>query len=247
MSRPRFTLDALGFCALILGLVAVLAGPAQAEVGAKWAVVNSKGELVEVKSGGLLPTIRLTEVESGEKILSKIVGIKIEKKCKGYELLGAKLEAEGKVSSGAKVRFTECVLLLNGVVSSACTPHTPGQPAGTLESTAANVLLVLHKLEGGTLDPIIRITPSAGETFMTVETGPECAVGEKIPVIGKITMKDSQNELGVEKVTHLVEEGPLTEAWLISKTAEHKLTFDGSATGELSGEHKGLKFSGTPG
>jgi len=228
-------------------LTGLTAGAVQAEKGAKWNVVNTKGELVEVKSGGLLPTMRLVEVEAGESLLTKIAGVAVQKKCTGYELLGAKLEGEGKIASGVKVRSTGCLFVVNGKVSAPCEPHSPGLENGILESTAAQGLLVLHKLASGTLDSVVRIEPAVGETFMFIETGPECAIGEKVPLIGKLTLKDSQNELTTEKSTHLFEQGPLSEVWLLSKTPEHMVTFDGTAFGELSGEHKGLKVSGTPG
>jgi hypothetical protein len=247
MIRAKLHLGAFGLCALTLGLTALTATPVEAETGAKWSVVNAKGELVEVKSGGLLPSIRLVEVEAGESMLTKIAGSTIAKKCTGYELLGAKLEAEGKVANGVKVRGTGCSFIVNGKISKPCEPHSPGQEKGILESTAARGLLVLHKLASGTLDSLIRIEPVEGETFMFIETGPECAIGEKVPLIGKLTLKDSQNELTTEKTTHLIEQGPLSEVWLLNKTPEHLVTFDGTAFGELSGEHKGLKFSGTPG
>jgi hypothetical protein len=230
-----------------LGLIGLAASAVQAETGAKWNVVNAKGELVEVKAGGLLPTIRLIEVETGETLLTQVAGVKIEKKCTGYELLGAKLEAEGKIASGVKVRFTGCKFILNGKVSAACEPHTNGQGKGVLESTAAKGLLVLHKLASGVLDPIVRIEPVVGETFMVLETGEECAIGEEMTLVGKLTLKDAQNELTTEKAVHLIEEGPLTEMWFLTKTPEHLVRFDGGAIGELSGEHKGLKVSGTPG
>lgn len=247
MTRLRLSRRGLGLCALTFSLTVLAAGAAQAETGAKWNVVNAKGELVEVKAGGLLPSIRLKEVEAGETLLTQVAGIKIEKKCTGYELLGAKLEAEGKIGAGVKTRFTGCKFILNGKVSSACEPHTNGQGKGVLESTAAKGLLVLHKLTNGVLDPIVRIEPVLGETFMILETGEECAIGEKMTMFGKLTLKDAQNELTTEKVVHLVEEGPLTEMWFLTKTPEHLVKFDGSATGELSGEHVGLKVSGTPG
>jgi len=247
MTRSKPQLKAFGLCALILGLTALPAGIAQAEVGAKWSVVNSKGELVEVKKGGLTPSIKLVEVEAGESLLTKVAGISVAKKCTGYELIGAKLEAEGKVASGVKVRGTGCTFILNGTISKPCEPHSPGQAKGVLESNAAKGLIVLHKLASGTLDSLVRIEPVEGEVFMFIETGPECAIGEKVPLIGKLTLKDSQNELATEKTTHLIEQGPLSEVWLLNKTPEHLVTFDGTAFGELSGEHKGLKFSGTPG
>lgn len=227
---------AVGICLACLAYMAIATGVAQAEKGAQW-MVNGKAV-----TESLLPSLEITSLEGGETILTRAAGVKIEKRCSGYELIGIKLEVEGKAGTGAKVKFTGCELILNGVPSAACTPHTPGDPPGTLTSTAGKGLLVLHEGEG-----IVRVEPLSGELFMIIETSEECAIGEEIPVIGKFTIKDCQRELTTEKVLHLVEEGPLTEAWIFSKTAEHRLTFDGSAVGGLAGVHKGLKVSGLPG
>jgi hypothetical protein len=132
-------------------------------------------------------------------------------------------------------------MILNGKVTAACEPHT-GAEKGVLESNAGKGLLILSGGEG-----VVRVEPASGEVFMVVETSSECAVGSKIPVIGKFTIKDSKGELTTEAVTHLVQEGPGTEMWLISKTAEHKVIVDGSAIGGLVGAHSGLKASGLPG
>ena len=85
-----------------------------------------------------------------------------------------------------------------------------------------------------------------GEKFVTIETSEECSVGSKIPVIGKLTLKDCKGAFSTEQTEHLVEQGPLTELWTISKTAEHVATLDGSGILILGGAHAGLKWSGTP-
>lgn len=241
MSRSRFGLLTLGLGALLLGLM-TMSTSAQAEKGAKWTVVNGKGELVEVKSGGLSPTISVKEVEGGEEImLAEIAKIKVKKLCKKLQLVGAKLEGEGKTTSGAKVRFSECVVYLNNVLTKACEPKTKGSEKGTIESNAGKGLIVLHNGEG-----ILLLEPVTGEEFMTLEFGEECAIGENIPLFGKLALNIA--ELKTELVTHLVSEFPaLTDLFIINKTPEHKVVLDGSAILELTGEHLGLKWSGTPG
>jgi hypothetical protein len=59
-------------------------------------------------------------------------------------------------------------------------------------------------------------------------------------------VKDSENLSLVNLVKHLVEIGPLTELWAISKTAEHVVTVLGSSWVFLTGAHEGLKFSADP-
>jgi len=91
------------------------------------------------------------------------------------------------------------------------------------------------------------LEPSEGTFFMTLETGEECAIGEKIPILGKLYIKDCENRFEKHQVIHLIEEGPLSEMWVISKTAEHKVKLDGSALVSLTGAHAGLAWGAMPG
>jgi hypothetical protein len=59
--------------------------------------------------------------------------------------------------------------------------------------------------------------PDTSETYATLEFGAECAIGEKVPVIGKLRYKDCENLALTHLVKHLVEVGPLTDLWTISK------------------------------
>ena len=104
----------------------------------------------------------------------------------------------------------------------------------------------MHELAGGVKDDLLSILPDEGETFATIEMGPECAIGQKVNVIGKATLKDCEGLALTHLVKHLVEVGPLTELWVISKTPEHVATILGSVWAFLTGEHVGLKFSGDP-
>jgi len=202
------------------------------EVVASWKV---NGTAV---SASLLPSLSVTELEGkSETILSTVAGVKFEKLCTGVEVIGAKLEPEGKISSGAKVKFTGCIIKLNGTVSPACEPHT-GAEKGVIVTNQAKGLLVQDGSEG-----ILLIEPVTGEVLVTVETGEECAIGEKIPLIGKLILTVSS--ASVESTTHSLTGSLLSELWLISKTEEHKVTVDGSAVLALSGAHSGLKWSGT--
>jgi hypothetical protein len=204
-----------------------------AEVEGNWKVAGT------TLTSKLTPALVIKELENGsETLLSKIAGVKVEKVCTGAELTGAKLETEGRFSSGAKVVFTGCIFKINGVEAPTCIPHSPGQKPGVIVTNETKGLLVL---DGKEVD--LGIEPASGETLVTVELGEECAVGEKVPLIGTLMLALSQ--AGTEEVTHLVVESALTELWLISKTEEHRVTLDGSAILALSGEHAGLKWSGT--
>ncbi len=207
-----------------------------------WSIVEVEGNWKvagTTLTGKLTPTLVIKEIEKGsETLLSKVAGVKIEKVCTGAELAGAKLETEGRFSSGAKVTFTGCILKLNGVETPSCKPHSPGQKPGVIVTNEAKGLLVLDAKE---VD--LSVEPASGEVLITVELGAECPIGEKVPLLGTLMLALSQ--AGTEEVTHLVLESPLSELWLISKTEEHKVLLDGSAILGLSGEHAGLKWSGT--
>jgi hypothetical protein len=205
----------LSLLTLTLGLTALGVGSAQAEVGSHW---NVAGKAV---TSTLLPELQVKEIENKtETLLSKVLGTKVEKLCTTMALVGAKLESEGKISN-AKVKFSGCILKLNGTVSPPCEPHT-GSEKGVIVAEGKGLMI----LSGGA--GIIRLEPAAGEKFVTVETSEECSIGSKIPLIGKLTLKDCKGAFSTEQVEHLVEEGPQTELWLISKTEEHKVTLDGS-------------------
>ena len=75
--------------------------------------------------------------------------------------------------------------------------------------------------------------------------GEECALGETVPLKGKLSLKDAElTELLIE---HLFTQGPLTELWVLTNTAEHAVTIDGNANVMLSGAHEGVEWCGAPG
>jgi hypothetical protein len=215
-------------------LVALLAVPsARAEESAQWIVAKTK------VTASLSPLLKMSLENNDETLLSKILGIKIEKLCTSSELIEAKLGIEGKISSGAKIKLSGCQMKLNGVLSKECEPHT-GELKGVIITKALQGLLVLHEGAG-----IFQLKPASGETFMVVEMGAECPVGQKITAGGVLTLKDAA--LTTETVEHLVAEGPLTNLWFISNTPEHKVTADGGVIFSLAGEHAGQQWSGLPG
>jgi len=274
MVRSRLGLKALALCGLVLGLMAFIVSAAQAEAGAKWNVVKAgTSELIEVKEGGLLPFVGIKEIEklkeaNGEEVkhavlLTKIAGVKVEFLCTGAELTGTKLEKSGSLTSGGKVKFTGCLTKLNGATSAPCEPKAGGTEAGVIVTGPGKGLLVLHVVKetvgGKEVElkiPITRIehvpagkegeTATEKETLAVIELGKECSIGNKVPVIGKLTLEDPGG-VTTESVDHLIKEGPLTELWTISKTAEHVATIDGSALVALTEEHTGLKWNGIPG
>lgn len=258
MIRTRLKL--LGLCAVVLGVMAVSAASAQAKP--EWMVNGAN-----ITTNTLLPQVQIKEIELlGEKteaekvrhlvLLTTILKIKTEILCTGAELVGAKLAAEGKLTEG-KVKFTGCKSILNGVENKECVPKTGGKTGveGTVETELGLGEIVLHilKNEKGEeigKDTLTLIHPSpvegkVSEKFVTLEMKEACPIGEKVPIIGELFLKDSNGKAEVEEVTHLIAQGPLTALWAISKTEEHVANIDGSAIVALIGTgHLGLKWSG---
>ena len=129
----------------------------------------------------------------------------------------------------------------------ACEPHT-GTKKGVILSNLSKGLIVLHELKpSGEKDALVRLEPVVGETFVTVETAEECSIGEKIPIIGKLYIKDCENRFKDDTLSdHLIEQGPLTELWAFNKTTEHIANIDGSALVHLVAEHLDLPWAGLP-
>jgi hypothetical protein len=247
---------------MVLGLMAFGTAGAQAEVGAIWKILTAGGVL---KTGAELhASVNLRKDTTGV-LHSKILGIEVLFLCEKIEAINAKLQEEGIIGStvvtnasglkegrGSKVKFSECVTDLNGVATPKCIPTDPEGGAGTIITKLGHALLKLHELKpSGVKDDIVKILPDEGETFATIKTGPavgnECPIGQNVPVIGSLALKDCQGEGRTHLVEHLVEAfTPLTELWTISKTEEHKASLLGSAWAFLTGEHLNLKWGGTP-
>lgn len=255
MIRSKVRFKVLGLCAVVLGLMAFSAGVAQAEEGANWKVAGSN------VTTALLPSVDIGEIEEGKaSLLTEISGAKVRYECKTAKLIGVKLELNGSLTNGGKVKFTECETFLNGALSAVCVPKTTGLANGEIESLAGKGLLVLHKNAAGENEGLTRIEPKEGETFLTLKHSPPCALPENVPVRGKLFIKDCKpkaeptnpcvNGVTEERVSHLIVQGPLTHLWVISLTPEHAANIDGSATAILVGglpTHAGLEWSGIPG
>jgi hypothetical protein len=252
----RTRLGLLGLCAVVLGVMAFSASAAQAETGAKWLILteetfkNEKGETEhKVKTAEELSAAVQGELENSDgSLLSKIVGIKVKFLCTAATLIGVKLEGNGSLTSGGRVKFTGCVTYLNEELAPECEPKTTGEPLGTLLSNEGKGLLVLHEPSPGVKEGVTRIEPKVGTTFITLTLGASCPIGNTVPIIGKLFVKDCEGKLTTHLVTHLIEElKALTKLWTISETPEHVATIDGSAKVFLAGVgHAGLAWGGMP-
>lgn len=245
MIRSRFGL--LGLCAVVFGVMAFSATAAQALP--EWLLAEKAPNSGLV--GFLSASVGL-EKDTTPILHSEIGGAKVLYECTTIAAVNAKLLANGAIGekegtvSGSKVRFGGCITKLNGTTSPSCQPNSEGAEPGVIETNAGHGVIVLHELAGGTKDELVKILPDKGETFATILAGEECSLPEEVPVIGSVYLRDCENAFLTHLVKHLVEVGPLTELWVISKTAEHKATILGSAWAFLTGTHLGFKFSGDP-
>jgi len=260
----RTKLGLLGLCAMVFALMAFGATGAHAEKGAKWLILNAKGEL---KTGAELNAPINLRTDTTGILHSEILKIKTLFLCTTIEALNAKLLAEGAIGNtlsenpetklllglGSRVRFSGCTTDLNGAAAPECTPKdtTPELGGeGIILTKLGHALLKLHELADKTKDDILKILPDTGETFATIQLPAACPIGTSVPVIGSLALKDCENLALTHLIEHLAEAfTPLTELWTISKTEEHKASLLGSAWAFLTGElnnHKGLKWSGDP-
>jgi|GEM_PF-1882202 len=185
----------------------------------------------------LKPLAAVKELEGGSAtLLSKIGGTKVEVTCTSSQLSNMKLEVKGVIASGSTINFSGCTTKLNEKLSGVCEPTNKGVEPGAISSNALKGSVVSS--EGSSF---ARFEPTTGETLAVIETTKECAIGEKISLLGKVTFKDSS--FGTEAETHLVSVGPQTEMWLTSKTEEHKVTIDGSGVVRLASTHTGMLWS----
>jgi len=262
-----------GLClAAALSVMAFAAASAQAEVGSHWNVNGSaiSATLLPVPEA----TLENNHGQLLARALTRALNILCTAVTFEEAVLKTEGSSLGKVRFSGCLIYSfknEGTEKQEVEVLPACEPKTTegGEvKKGVILTKLLKDLIILHTTEAekkeGKTNPegYDRLEPEEGTTFVTIESSAECSFGSKIPVIGKFVFKDCSlrvkdkegKETGAcipqgreERVTHLVEEGPLTELWVISKTEEHKSTIDGSANVFLTGKaHEGLKWSGTP-
>lgn len=239
----RSKLGLLGLCAMVLGLMAFVTTSAQATAGSTWLILNSSGQ---VKKASELPAIVELEKDSSVYVLhSEILKIKVLFLCTNLKAVNAQLLAEGSIGEkpgtvkNSKVLFSGCSTDLNGAAAPECTPKDPTDGEGFIVTKFGHALAVL----GAAGEDLTKILPDEGETFATIVLPAACPIGTSVPVIGKLNLKDCENLALTHLVKHLVEQGPGTELFTISKTAEHAATLLGSAWAKLGGPHAGLAWS----
>lgn len=223
-------LGILGF-----GLALFASANTRAEKGANWMI---KGSNI---SASLEPRIQNQEVEgSGLPLTASfvIVGLGMEYRCANFELVKFTLLSEG--SAAGKVRFTGCQFFIKGAFT--CAPEVNGEP-GIIETTALKALIVLHKLEGGSTDPLLRVEPVEGIVLAGTKMPKECPIGGG-NFGGVVYIKDGNGKFASEEATHLAAIGPLTKvSFDVEKSS---VSLGGSAVIGLTGGHSGEKWSGLP-
>jgi hypothetical protein len=242
MIRSRLGLKALGMCALVLGLMAVWAGAAQAELtGGNWTYINAAGELKTFEGALAEPEIGGEVDEIGILHSEALEGTKVLYECKAFSAAaGSKLKANG-VALG-KLIFKECKTFLNGVASPPCEPV-----GGTVTTNLIKAQMLLHKLADGTIHDILiaegETEAGAKANFATIKSSASCSLGINVPVGGTFAIIPSNPT--THEVKHLIKEfAALTHLWILSDTAEHKSNILGSAWAFLTGAHEKLKFAG---
>jgi hypothetical protein len=231
MTRLKLRSMSLALCVLVVGILAIGAGSAQAETGAFWLVSGKK------ISTELLPTLGITAENSDLALLFRIANKNIHILCTAAELEETHLvEPNGGLLG--KIKFSGCKFLElptgGGAPKEikACNP-----PGGVILSLKFKGLITLHNGED-------RITLSPFElNLMHIILSPECAFGEKITIGGNLVLKDCQNAFLTDQVTHLFEEDKvLSTLWANSQI--NVASIDGSFNIFLTGAHAGLTWAG---
>jgi hypothetical protein len=217
---------------------------AQAEnTGGSWTYIHSgvlnvfEGALSEPSISGKLETGTVAILHA--KVLG---GTLLLYECKALAVNEGKLKTGGEILG--KLSFKECETLLNGVLSVPCAPKAGGTQAGVIETNKIKAVMLLHKLDDGTVHKILIATPDeANNDFAFVESSAACSIGLKVLIGGKFAIQDPAPL--THSVNHLIKEfAPLTHLFVISDTVEHAAIILGSAEAFLSGSHVNYEWAG---
>jgi hypothetical protein len=248
----------LGLKVLVIGVMAISASAAQAEASGEWLL---GGNMLSNYTAGLEPEIASELENAMSALLTEILGKTVRFLCTTATLSGVKMQTGGLLKPGGKARLTGCKTFLGKLnakeevieesESAVCEPFTINakkeKEKGVVETGPLKGLLALNAAkETETL-----VEPEVvGGTFVTMHFSETCAVGEEVPVSGKLYLKDCNKEGLVDKTSHLLEEDTtLSQLWVISDTAEHLRTkLDGSAIVKLAAApHTNMTFAGHEG
>jgi hypothetical protein len=250
MVRSKLGVKGLVLSCLVLGLMAFAgSGVAQAagEAGANWGYINGTGELKFFSSSLEAKPVFELENKTATLAFKTGGGTAVKILCTALEFdEGGLLGPEGLVLLG-RLHFTGCVTLLNGTLSKPCEPVYKGTNKGLILTLKGEGLILLHVLGNGEKDRVVLLKPDPpSTTFADIELGPECSIGEEVPVSGELVLWDAGGNASFieHKVTHLITEFPGLK---LLKALGQPAVIEGSANVTLGGAHLGFKWAGLAG
>jgi len=241
MTGSRFRLKALGLCALVVGLMALSAGSAQATVGSSW-FLGGAG-----LSEPLKPEAQATLESNMGSLLTTLGGKGIHILCTAMKLIGMVIFNPGGGALG-KADFSGCEFLELVTPGGAtkknafCTPSAEGV-SGLIITNYIKGLIELHEPSAGVKEGFVKFSPDTGTISATIHLGEECAFGENLKIGGTIGVRDCNQEFTVEKTPHLFE--PVLQSLVVNEGTT-AATLDGSANVRLTGIPHEKLWSGKP-
>ncbi len=248
MIRRKHRLSALGVCLLAaMSVMALAAGAAQAETGAKWLINGTQLSGSESITGSAALSFLLEVLEEGATT--------VVIHCSTLNIDEGKIEEPNGKNLG-KLLFTNCLtlLLFEGELVD------PEGICDPVEPVTANVksLLILDPNETGTKKPYILFEPDNAEgIFTSLDFIEPCPLPELVPITGSKVAECVKLEGGVhvadtcltEKVTQLIR--PVQSLTLFPNDklffGLNEAHFKGVGALELSGANAGKPWSGHAG
>lgn len=230
----RSKLGLVGLCVAVVGLMGLVVASAQAS--SEWTILNSKGER---KTATELPATLEGKI-AGASVSFNIhtFSIKIRLTCTSASIIGMKLEKEGKLTSGSRIKLIGCRTFnaASGTELPGCRPKIGAFGFGEMESASLKGQLQTNGE--------IKIEPVTGATLFEFEFEPECTIPSPTSISGVLFLEEGEGELGVHLQEHLLRQGPGTSLNFASDTAEHlETSLGGSFWVFLGGAaHRGLKW-----
>jgi hypothetical protein len=237
----RTKLGMLGLCAIVVGIMAMSDGSAQAALS--WLILDENGTALDAAK---LLGVLTSEADSTHLTLeTKVAGLPVAITCTNLALNKVHLEKEGLLAAGGKVTFTGCAVYKAAPLTEKyeCSVSNPGGTAGTVETNdfKSELVLVGTKLR-------IKAEPLTGPTgnfFVLQFTGPNCVLPELNQKHGTLYLKDGEGLETGHLVRHLFEMDPELTAMYVGKHSAEQLALTkalGSAWVKLTGAHAGLKW-----
>jgi hypothetical protein len=234
MRHTKHRFRALGLClTAALGLVALSAVAAQAEVGSRWMVGGPNIETGKVGTKKVLGSIDGTNFP---KLLSTLPGgAAIGVECRVFEVEnGSLLENEGKTKG--TLRFSNCFVYVNNVLEPKCMVAEP---------IIAKVKGLIVLRAGSGAEGFVLFSPQ-GTNFTEIEflpvAGQICTLPEElIAITGSAVARDCNNAFRTEALTHLIEQITTTGDQL--KFGLNNASLDGSVNLRLESDEL---WSGLP-